>query len=334
MTRAVITLAALSALAFATGAARAERPEAHGKEAAVYFDRGALNYNLGHFQEATAAFEKAYEIEPSPILLFNIAQCQRQLGNNDRALFLYRRYLEQAPKAPNRADVTRRIAEIEQSIRDEKAAADARARASAEAAAVARKQQEVAAAERAPARAGWRGPWSAAALVAPAFVWFPRDDLDSATVFAARLEGAYGLPVRGGAVVRLGLDADFAYVPYDNLATSGREGSALWGLLATARYLRHVRPELALGAGVGVGLAWWAGLGAGNPFTRDETSSGGAVLMPTFELGVRGEYTLGRGLYAVLSPALVVSKTTGDALSSATSRVMRFDVTIGVGTTF
>jgi hypothetical protein len=331
----VITLAALIAAAPAPSAAReAERAEPRAREdASVYFNRGALNYNLGHFQEATAAFEKAYELEPSPILLFNIAQCQRQLGNNERALFLYRRYLEQAPHAPNRPDVSKRIAEIEQSIRDEKAAAEARARAAAEAAVVVRKPSAPPP-ERPRAHGPWRGPWSAEALVAPAFVWFPRDDLDSATVFSARLEGGYGLYLPQDAMVRFALDADFAYVPYNNMVTTAREASALWGLLATARYLRPVRPNLVLGGGVGAGLVWWAGLGAGNPFTRDQVPNGGAVVMPTFELGGRLEYVLPRNLYAVLAPELLVSKTTGDRISSSTSRLMRFDLTIGGGYTF
>jgi tetratricopeptide (TPR) repeat protein len=90
------------------------------KGAKVYFERGATEYNLGHFTEAITQFEKAYEIDPAPILLFNIGQCHRQTGNKERALFFYRRYLEQNPKAENRNDVENRMAELERSIKEEK----------------------------------------------------------------------------------------------------------------------------------------------------------------------------------------------------------------------
>jgi tetratricopeptide (TPR) repeat protein len=83
-------------------------------------DDAVSQYNLGHFDEASALFEKAYQLDPAPILLFNIGQCERRLGHNERALFFYRRYLEQAPpSAPERADVDKRVADLERSIRDQ-----------------------------------------------------------------------------------------------------------------------------------------------------------------------------------------------------------------------
>lgn len=90
------------------------------KGAKVYFEKGATEYNLGHFNEAITQFEKAYEIDAAPILLFNIGQCHRQTGNKERALFFYRRYLEQNPKAENRNDVENRMAELERSLKEEK----------------------------------------------------------------------------------------------------------------------------------------------------------------------------------------------------------------------
>ena len=95
----VLTLAAPLAV---TPALRAETAAEAGK---AHFERGVKQYNLGRFPEAIAEFEHAYDKDPAPILLFNIAQSHRQNGNKERALFFYRRYLEQAPDAPNRADV-------------------------------------------------------------------------------------------------------------------------------------------------------------------------------------------------------------------------------------
>ena len=37
-------------------------------------------------------YTAAHDAKPLPALLFNIAQCHRQLGNHERALFFYRRH--------------------------------------------------------------------------------------------------------------------------------------------------------------------------------------------------------------------------------------------------
>jgi tetratricopeptide (TPR) repeat protein len=45
--------------------------EADKKAARPHYETGATEYNLGHFEEAIAQFEQAYELDHSPILLFN-----------------------------------------------------------------------------------------------------------------------------------------------------------------------------------------------------------------------------------------------------------------------
>jgi tetratricopeptide (TPR) repeat protein len=87
------------------------------KAAGRHYRKGTTEYNIGHFENAIAEFEKAYAISPQPILLYNIAQSHRQLGNHERALFFYRRYLEGAPNAPNRADIERRMHELEATLK-------------------------------------------------------------------------------------------------------------------------------------------------------------------------------------------------------------------------
>ncbi|HUB05999.1 MAG TPA: protein kinase [Myxococcales bacterium] len=56
-----------------------------------------IAYDVGHFGRALELFSLAYEFAPQPSLLFDIAQCHRQLGHAERALFFYRRYLARAP---------------------------------------------------------------------------------------------------------------------------------------------------------------------------------------------------------------------------------------------
>ena len=63
---------------------------------------GEKLFALGRFDEALEQYEKAFEAKPLPGFLFNIAQCHRNLGNIDQAIFSYRKYLREAPDADNR----------------------------------------------------------------------------------------------------------------------------------------------------------------------------------------------------------------------------------------
>jgi tetratricopeptide (TPR) repeat protein len=89
-------------------------PEA---EAKTHYGRGTSYYNLGRYREALAEYEAAYLAVQDPPFLFNIAQCYRKMGKDQEALGAYRSYLRVAPNAPNRSEVQRRIAELEQDTR-------------------------------------------------------------------------------------------------------------------------------------------------------------------------------------------------------------------------
>ena len=83
-------------------------------------EKAVTEYSVGHFAEASALFEEAYELDPAPILLFNVAQSQRRLGNSERALLFYRRYLEGAPAdAPERAEAANHIRELDAALREQ-----------------------------------------------------------------------------------------------------------------------------------------------------------------------------------------------------------------------
>jgi tetratricopeptide (TPR) repeat protein len=59
--------------------------------------RGTSAFVARRFAEARAAFERAFEIHPDPVLVFNIASCWRRDGNTAEALAEYRRFLTIAP---------------------------------------------------------------------------------------------------------------------------------------------------------------------------------------------------------------------------------------------
>lgn len=89
-------------------------------EAKVLYDKGNTHYNLGEYDQAVAAFKKAYEISQAPGLLFNIAQSYRLKKDYEQASHFYTTYLRLKPDAANRPDVEARIAEMETMLEEQK----------------------------------------------------------------------------------------------------------------------------------------------------------------------------------------------------------------------
>ncbi|HEY3451979.1 MAG TPA: tetratricopeptide repeat protein [Myxococcales bacterium] len=65
------------------------------------------SYELGKFEEAIGHYSKAYELSDLPALLFNIAQCHRQLKQYERAAFFYGRYLSLQPPPVDNEEVAK-----------------------------------------------------------------------------------------------------------------------------------------------------------------------------------------------------------------------------------
>lgn len=344
LARVLAVAAFAAALLLGARGVRAADPSAK-----TFFDSGVRHYNLGHFPEAIADFEKAYNVDPAPILLFNIAQSHRQLGDKERALFFYRRYLEQAPNAANKAEVEQRMKDLKESLQQERDL----------------KQKPPPGVETkdpvsvtpppppppppsnpppddgggitkpGPPPAEGAHPWSVEGFLAPGFVSFSGSEVSAPVMFAFRAGLSYavvsGPP--GSSTLRIGAEGLAAILPYTNVTSDAKESSSLWGFMLTARYLFQATPALGLGAGIGVGVIWWGGLADGNPFTVQHVAASGPIPMPSFQAGLRIEYALGRAFLA-LSPELTFCKTTSDGLSQSVTSVRRIDVYAGAGVRF
>ena len=82
------------------------------KEVREHLKAGQLSYSLGEFADAAKEFRAAYRLKQDPGLLFNIAQCERQLHEYEQAYFHYRQYLAARPEAPNKPEVESLIAQM------------------------------------------------------------------------------------------------------------------------------------------------------------------------------------------------------------------------------
>ena len=87
---------------------RLDSARAHSQEGDAY-------YKLEKYANAITEYEQAYLAKPDPSFLYNIAQCHRLMGNGAEALKFYRRFLKDAPSAPNRAIAEKHIKDLEDS---------------------------------------------------------------------------------------------------------------------------------------------------------------------------------------------------------------------------
>jgi hypothetical protein len=114
-----VTLLIAALIAAWPGAARAE--DRVTEEARQHYEEATKHYDLGHWDEAIAEYEKAYELRPDPSFLYNLAQVNRRKGDARKALDLYKNYLRKDPKSPKREEVEEKIAALQKQI-DESAA--------------------------------------------------------------------------------------------------------------------------------------------------------------------------------------------------------------------
>src|SRR5439155_18316431 len=57
-------------------------------------------FNMGNYAEALAQFQSLYRRTGKPALLFDIAQCHRQLGDLEKAAINYRSFIRLDPENP------------------------------------------------------------------------------------------------------------------------------------------------------------------------------------------------------------------------------------------
>jgi hypothetical protein len=103
----VLTAALLSA-----SPARAEDAE----KARELYRQGSKYYDVGQFDKAIESWQQAYDQKPDPSFLYNIAQAYRQKEDSKQAIFFYKSYLRNSPKAPNRAEVQQRIDSLQRQL--------------------------------------------------------------------------------------------------------------------------------------------------------------------------------------------------------------------------
>jgi hypothetical protein len=103
---------AIALLALGASTARADDAQ----KARDLFTQGNTYFDLGQFDKAIDAWQQGYQLKNDPGFLYNIAQAYRTQGDAQKAIFFYKRYLSNAPKAHNRAEVEQKIEALQKQI--------------------------------------------------------------------------------------------------------------------------------------------------------------------------------------------------------------------------
>src|SRR5579862_4400184 len=104
---------AIVLLALAASPARADDAQ----KARELFTQGNTYFDLGQFDKAIDAWQSGYQLKNDPGFLYNIAQAYRMTGDAQKAIFFYKRYLSNSPKAHNRAEVEQKIEALQKQLK-------------------------------------------------------------------------------------------------------------------------------------------------------------------------------------------------------------------------
>lgn len=111
---------ALLAALWGVNAPAAAQEASELERAKASFKAGANAYAAGDYLAAIQALEAAYELTPLPAIAFSIAQAERkqyaakkEREHLERAVALFRRYLEREPDGPRRNDARLALKELE-----------------------------------------------------------------------------------------------------------------------------------------------------------------------------------------------------------------------------
>ena len=332
------------------------------------FSAGERAYNLGEFDKAVALFKEAYEAEPDPAFLFNIAQSYRQAGDCKEAVFFYKRYLalkQNDTKKPLRpevkAEVEKRIVELEECMRRELASRPPDTLDSGGSGTTTTNPNTTNAAgtqnpngttttttaqlgeqtdegedededeedEEEPTESS--APSMIAARVNAGAGKLTAGDLNPPIQFAGAIIGGYPLTLNPKLQLELGAALSFTPVPYTT--TMDEKGSgAMIGVLANAAPSYTIIPKLAARLDVGIGALVFSGLGKeGNPFTNMGAPASGALSAFHARVAASMDYAVTPNLVVTVTPLAFAYSPAPSGFDESISSLTTLSFLAGVG---
>jgi tetratricopeptide (TPR) repeat protein len=115
--------ARLACLLVLVGGASIERPayaDDNRAQALALFEDGKKAYQEGRFEEAVKLLERAHQLHPEPVLLYNLARAREGLGQYETAVVAYEQYLREAGNIPDRGAIEVKVTNLKRDIEEKK----------------------------------------------------------------------------------------------------------------------------------------------------------------------------------------------------------------------
>jgi tetratricopeptide (TPR) repeat protein len=302
------------------------RSAAADKEKALeHFDRGNTAYTLGRFEEAIEHFERAYEEHAAPAFIFNIAQAYRQLRDCPKAIFLYRRFLDLSPDAPEREEVLGFIDDLGRACPAPPPSPPPPSPPPPSPPPTAPPPPLPEPPPKVEIVVDRYDPVFSATLEAgAAHVSFGR--LTSAVVFRARLSAA--LPIRIGELwLEPGVSFEISPSPYDS---AGQGTAILSDLIGNLTVAYGLVDRLRLRVEVGAGALIVSGLDEGNPFTIGGAPTSGPLSMFSFRAAIGADVSLTERFLLSITPLAFGVSPPKSGLRDEVDRIQRFAFVAGL----
>jgi tetratricopeptide (TPR) repeat protein len=94
-------------------------------DAREHLRRGTAHYAVGEFAAAAEEYQAGFMLMQDPALLYNAAQAYRLAGNHEKALVLYRNFLNLFPNEKNIAEVKAHIVKLKHVVASSESARQA-----------------------------------------------------------------------------------------------------------------------------------------------------------------------------------------------------------------
>jgi tetratricopeptide (TPR) repeat protein len=118
--RSVVAIAVLALCGLVPVVASAQSESEKKQQAREHYEKATRLYDVGKYGEAIAEYEQVYLLVGDAAQLFNIGQAYRLWDRPEDAIRAYKNFLRQRPEAANRADVERKISELEKLVDERK----------------------------------------------------------------------------------------------------------------------------------------------------------------------------------------------------------------------
>jgi len=116
--RGLVAIATLALCVLVPSAVRAESETEKKQRAKERYEIATRLYDVGKYGEAIGEYEQAYLLTGDAALLFNIGQAYRLWDRPEDAIRAYKNYLRQRPEATNRADVEKKLSDLEKVVEE------------------------------------------------------------------------------------------------------------------------------------------------------------------------------------------------------------------------